>query len=321
MTLTINKLSKQIGNQTILRDISVNIQKGEVFGVLGANNSGKSILLETIAGEKQPDDGSIFLDESELTVKPNEVFLFPKREQATGLKGLFSSLKSNENSSRSLTKSLLGAFEEDRKILLFDNPYEGLDADNKRTFTEKLRQSTKERELVVVIATSDYREIFDVCDTVGILHNGKIIQVGTPKKVYQHPAGIAVASLFGEINLVEVKRITSNKTDIPEFLTIKGEHRISTARIEKKDLGTIDRSLVLAIRPENISLSFGASFPEDNLIKAKISKVKFQGATTIITLDANGLELKALVLRLVGLNIGDECMVGLPPERILVLKD
>jgi hypothetical protein len=75
----------------------------------------------------------------------------------------------------------------------------------------------------------------------------------------------------------------------------------------------------LAIRPENISISFGASFPEDNLLKASVVKISPQGATTLLTVDSNGLTLDILVLRLVGLNVGDECMIGLPPDRIMVL--
>ena len=77
---------------------------------------------------------------------------------------------------------------------------------------------------------------------------------------------------------------------------------------------------MLGIRPEQISISFGASFPEDNLLKATLTGVQYMGATTLIQLDANGLKLEALVLRLVGLNPGDECMVGLPPERILIFS-
>ena len=89
----------------------------------------------------------------------------------------------------------------------------------------------------------------------------------------------------------------------------------------QSSIGAITAPLTLTIRPEHISISFGASFPEDNLLKAKITDVQYLGATTRLKLDANGLILEAVVLRLVGLNIGDECMVGLPPDRILVLKN
>jgi hypothetical protein len=75
------------------------------------------------------------------------------------------------------------------------------------------------------------------------------------------------------------------------------------------------------IRPENITIAFGASFPEDNLLKATVTRALPRGATTIVQLDSNGLALEAMVLRLVGLDVGDECMIGLPPERIRVLAN
>lgn len=91
--------------------------------------------------------------------------------------------------------------------------------------------------------------------------------------------------------------------------------------MEKRSLGALNQNVWLGIRPEHISISFGASFPEDNLIKATITGVQFLGATTMVELDAEGLRLDALVPRLVGLNIGDTCMLGMPPDRIAIFKD
>jgi hypothetical protein len=70
-----------------------------------------------------------------------------------------------------------------------------------------------------------------------------------------------------------------------------------------------------------VSISFGASFPADNLLKAVVKEAKFLGPNTLVTLDAGGLELEAMVMRLVGLRSGDECMLGLPPDRIMIFAD
>jgi ABC-type sugar transport system ATPase subunit len=111
------------------------------------------------------------------------------------------------------------------------------------------------------------------------------------------------------------------KQDIPEFHTIDGGHRLFAQRIERGALGALNQNVTLAIRPEYISIAFGASFPEDNLLKATVKKIQFLGGTTLVDLDAEGLMLQALVPRVVGLNPGDECMVGLPPDRIQIFKD
>ncbi|HMS43853.1 MAG TPA: TOBE domain-containing protein, partial [Pyrinomonadaceae bacterium] len=160
-----------------------------------------------------------------------------------------------------------------------------------------------------------------LCNKVGVLANGAIQQFGVPREVYEKPANLEVAKITGRNNIIRARRISSSKIETPEFLTLDGEHRIFADKTEKSALGAINQNICLAIRPEHISISFGASFPEDNLLKATITEINFQGATTLIKLDANSLILHALVLRLVGLNIGDECVVGLPPDRILIFKD
>ena len=92
-------------------------------------------------------------------------------------------------------------------------------------------------------------------------------------------------------------------------------------KTNKARLGALNRNLRLAIRPEHISIAFGASFPDDNLIKAVVTRVKFLGPSTLVSLDAGGLELEALVMRLVGLEPRGECMLGLPPDRIMVFAE
>ncbi|MEP6902457.1 MAG: TOBE domain-containing protein, partial [Actinomycetota bacterium] len=186
---------------------------------------------------------------------------------------------------------------------------------------KKLKDTVRQKNLIVMVATNDFEEAMTLCDRIVIIHQGEILQIGNPQDIYLNPDSSTVAYVSGRNNLIEARRLTSNKIEIPEFQTIKGEHRLFTQKTEKSKFGAINQNLILTIRPEHISISFGASFPEDNLLKAKITDIRFQGATTLVVLDAQGLTLEALVLRLVGLNIGEECMVGLPPDRILVFKD
>lgn len=128
------------------------------------------------------------------------------------------------------------------------------------------------------------------------------------------------SSIVGRNNIFYGRRLTSSKADLPEFQTLIGEHRLFTRKADVGILGAINKDSALAIRPENIVISFGASFPEDNLLKAVVTAIRPRGATTAVELDSNGLKLEALVLRIVGLGVGDECMIGLPPDRIQVLK-
>ena len=126
--------------------------------------------------------------------------------------------------------------------------------------------------------------------------------------------------MVGTNNLVSARRLSSTDAELPEFQTIDGGHRLLSRVTAKASLGAINQNVTLAIRPEHVSISFDASFPEDNVLKAVVTKVTFLGATTLVTLDAGGLTLDSRVFRVVGLNVADECMIAIPPHRIQVLK-
>jgi ABC-type Fe3+/spermidine/putrescine transport system ATPase subunit len=325
MSLKLDKISRRYNDKWILRDFSLEAQRGEIFGLIGANGAGKSVALRLIAGLDKPNSGQIFLDGNDLTndsAKARNFTLAADEANLSAWKNLFKSSKSGELSgSERLTSEFEKALQDAGKVLLLDNPFACLDPIQREKQLGKLQKTAKEKNLVVILAINDFEEAFLACDRLAVLHKGEIVQTGTPRELYEHPASVAVASMLGRNNLIAARRITFNNQPIPEFQTLTGEHRLQTGKMERTALGTINSDVTLMIRPEHISISFGASFPEDNLLKAEIVGAQYCGATTRVKLNANGLILEALVLRLVGLNPGDECLVGLPPDRILVLKD
>lgn len=322
MTLIIKNLSKKYDNNLVIKDVSLEVEKGEILGVFGVVGEGKTTLIRSIAGVLQSDGGTVHFDERDVTLSSCEdrSFHFPDLTNESFWTSLFNTDKSSQLADgEGQVLALEDALRKAQDVLLLDNQFCFMDRQTRERNCEKLRQTVKEKKLAVIFATNNYDEIFSICDRVAVLHNGEIVQTGTPREVYENPQTAAVADITGRNNLIAAKHITSNKSDMPEFQTVKGQHKLFTDKIEKSKLDSLNETVVLAIRPEHISISFGASFPEDNLLKAKISNIVFKGETTLIMLDADGLELQAMVLRLVGLNIGDECMVGLPPDRILVL--
>ena len=145
---------------------------------------------------------------------------------------------------------------------------------------------------IVLFSSSDFEQIAAVCDRVAVIDAGQIQQIGTPQEVYERPSSIAVASSVGVNNLMLARRLTSSTAEMPEFITIDGEHRLfaHSARIAK--LGAINSNVTLAVHPEQLSIAFGASFPEDNLLKAVVTDIQFLGPTTMVELNAAGLKLK-----------------------------
>jgi ABC-type Fe3+/spermidine/putrescine transport system ATPase subunit len=322
MSLIINNLSKKYDENWVIKDVSLSVERGEILGLFGVVAEGKTTVIRLLAGIEPLNDGTIFYNSQDLTNRKCEDrgFNFPRLTNDDFWKNLFKTHKSSpladgEGQVLALEHALQNASE----VLLLDNQFCFMDRITRERNCEKLRTVVKEKNLAVIFATNDYNEVFSICDRVSVLHNGVIVQTGTPREVFESPNSVAVARVTGRNNLIEARRLTSSKSDTPEFQTLIGEHRLFTDRVEKDSSGTINQNVTLAIRPEHISISFGASFPEDNLLRAEITGISFLGANTLIKLNAGGLTLEALVLRLVGLNVGEECMVGLPPDRILVL--
>lgn len=307
-----------------MRDVSLEVRRGEIVGLIGENAVGKSTILRLVNGDEKVNTGNIFLDDADITANSaaERNFGFALDGEPSSWKDLFRSNK-NEDISDGLKKKFLieKTLENADKVVLLDNPFSGMNYELRDEVYQTLRQTVKEKNLALILATNNLDSAFAVCDRLAILQNGEIAQIAEPRALYEKPNSVAVARILGRNNLIQAMRVSFNNQPTQEFQTLEGSHRLLTDKTERKLLGAINSAVTLAIRPEHISISFGASFPEDNLLKAKIIDIRYQGATTLLKLDANGLILESLVLRLVGLNVGDECMVGLPPDRFLVLKN
>ena len=322
MSLRVSNLSKRYTDNWVLRDVSFEAVKGEIFGIFGATAAGKSTLIRLISGSEKCTGGSIIHDSADVTTFSCEDrdFHFPKLTNESIWKDLFKTEeKSQIADGEGQVLALEEALEKADSVLLLDDSFCYMDRLLRHENYTKLQNRVREKNLIVIVATNDFQEAMYLCDRIGVLQEGEMKQIGTPREIYENPNSFAVARITGRNNLIEARRLTSTKTELPEVQTLVGNHRLFARKTEKNSPGALHQNVTLAVRPEHISISFGASFPEDNLLKATVADIRFQGATTLIVLDSNGLILEALVLRVVGLKIGDECMVGLPPERVLIL--
>lgn len=320
MSLSVKNLYKRYGNNWIWKDVSFEAESGQITGIFGPNGSGKTSLLKVLFGSEESNGGSITWNSIDVT-KSRETrrnFSFPSSQNKNVWRSIFGPNKQHENDLVATVEKASAAASE---LLFLDDPFCNIDKTKRGAICRSIKQIVEDKDLTLVLATSDYDEVFDICDRVAVLVGGDVRQTGEPQEVYDWPNSAAVASVVGRMNIFGSRRLTSSKSDHPEFLTLDGEHRLFAEKADVKTLGAINKNISLAIRPENVSISFGASFPEDNLLKAVVTDVKPRGAYTLVELDSNGLKLEALVLRLVGLNVGDECMLGLPPDRIQILAD
>ncbi len=322
MALKASKLSKLYDQKWILRDVSFEAERGEILGLFGSSGCGKTAMLKLMAGIEKPNGGSVFFDAVEVTNQSRDGrgFILGDGRQEPAWSRLFGGDSKIASGTRKL-EALRKAADSASKVLLLDDPFSSMDAEQQRSGLEILRRYGFEKDLVVVLATNNFDEILLSCDNVVVIVDSEVIQIGTPREVYLNPASQGVARITGRHNLFSARRLTSSKAETHQFQTIDGSHKLAVQNFEKSSLGALNQNVTLGIRPEQISIAFGASFPEDNLLKAKITGIRFLGANTLVELDAHGLRLDALVPRLVGLDPGDECMLGLPPDRIAIYKD
>jgi len=323
MSLEITKLSKRLGNDWVLRDVDLVAQDARVLGLCGATGSGKSTLLSIIAGRLKPEGGTIFLDGRNITnasMKERGVSLLTGNH-TPGLLNVIG-LRSPKNSTGQRQIQVLDeVLQTDSKVVLLDDPFSQVDVHLRRECFAKVRRAAHARDRIVVVASSDFEQIADLADDAAILAGGSIVQTGLPHEMYENPETIEASRVTGDNNLFEARRLSSADAEFPEFHTIDGGHRIFAQTAEKGRLGAINRNVMLSIRPEQISMTVGKSFPEENSLRGVVTAIQFLGATTLVEFEASGLRLTVRVFRIGGLQVGDECMLGLPPHRIRILRD
>ena len=299
-----------------LDDVSVEIREGEFFTLLGPSGCGKTTLLRLIAGFEMPTDGVILLDGQDITYLPpnkrpvNTVFqsyaLFPHltvaQNIAFGLEMLgrpaaevkartaemLALVKLETMASRKTSQlsggqqqrvALARALAPQPKVLLLDEPLSALDLKLRQAMQIELKRLQVETGITFVFVTHDQEEALTMSDRIGVMSNGKLQQVGTPKEIYTRPKNRFVASFIGETNFMTASaaggKVRLGSGDLVEFET------------------PITGDVTLTIRPEQLRL---VPASETGAIAATISNLVYFGTDTHVHLDlADGTELVARV--------------------------
>ncbi len=203
-------------------------------------------------------------------------------------------------------------------LLLFDEPLSNLDVALREETRRELRALVKRLNLTAVYVTHDQEEAFALCDRIAVMSAGRVQQVGAPRELYNHPANVIVAKFLGNNNLIRAMRLTSSNDPVTKFKTLEGGHNLTVSASHEQLMNLpVNKPCWLAIRPEAIRLNDKPG--SDNQLTARIEHIEFGGATTTLTLDANGLKLEVLVLCADEFVSGDECQVTVPAGQIRLL--
>ena len=246
--IEIKNVSKSFSGKDVLKDINLYINQGEFLTLLGPSGCGKTTLLRMIAGFLKPDEGSILLDGKDLEgtspyERPlNTVFqryaLFPHLDVydniAFGLKLKKVPQEEIDKRVRRVLKLVAMSDYEDRdvetlsggqqqriaiaraivnqpKVLLLDEPLAALDLKMRKDMQIELKEMHKQLGITFIDVTHDQEEALTLSDTVVVMNEGRIQQIGTPTDIYNEPVNSFVADFIGESNILNGTMIRDRK--------------------------------------------------------------------------------------------------------------
>lgn len=294
-----------------LQDITLDIRAGDYFIVLGPTGSGKTVLLETIAGLYRPRAGRILLDGEDVTTLPPEkrgvgfvyqhYALFPHLSVAEniafGLKMQGVSEKERQNRSREMAEMLkidhllarkpqkLSGGEKQRaalaralvispRLLLLDEPLSALDPETRENVQWELARLHSEMGTTTIHVTHDFEEAIALGSQVAVMHQGRIMQAGAPEDIFRRPASEFVARFVGVRNIFagRIKR------------DVRGSARLAINGISIAVVTRLQGAVHGSIRPEDVILSdHPLRSSMRNTFRGRIVEIANRGAVAYVT--------------------------------------
>ncbi|MBE0531170.1 MAG: ABC transporter ATP-binding protein [Rhodospirillales bacterium] len=296
--------------------LDLSIDDGELLAVIGASGSGKTTLLKLIAGFEVPQSGRIVLDGQDVTGLPvrdrqlGVVFqsyaLFPhmtawqnvayplkiRRVEAperhrravdalarVGLKGMEERRPQTLSGGQQQRVALARALVFQPKALLLDEPLSALDAGLRGEMRDEIRRLQREFGISTVHITHDQEEALSMADRVAVMEAGRVIQLASPRELYDSPATRSVAGFVGEANLWEGVVDAPNAVSVPFGVLLTTAHGLGKGQ-----------AVTVLVRPENIMVGIADGIP--NRFAGTIVRDRFLGAVRRYDLAVGGLVIR-----------------------------
>ena len=310
--LKLQQIRKSFDHTEVLKGVDLEVAQGEFITLLGASGCGKTTTLRIIAGLELPDSGSVILEGRDITDwEPNKrdvntVFqnyaLFPhmnvadnvgyglkirkvpKAEIAERVKQALRLVQLEEYGKR-MPDQLSGgqrqriaiarAVINEPKVLLLDEPLGALDLKLRRQMQLELKRLQKQLGITFIYITHDQEEALTISDTIVVMNQGYIQQIGTPEMIYNEPVNAFVADFIGDSNIINGTMIQDK---VVEILGVK---------IPCVDEGFgCNTPVDVVIRPEDVEITEpGAGFMDGDIVS-----IIFKGVHYEISIMANGYE-------------------------------
>lgn len=340
MTIELRHLKKKYDNgEEVLTDINATIENGQFYILVGASGSGKSTILNAIAGFIPINDGAVVINEKDvtqlppkdrnlsmvfqnyalmpnLTVAENIVFGLaarhtPKDIQQKKLNDVLNLVHLEEYKNKKPGNlsggqrqrvSLARALVSDAQIILMDEPLSNLDAKLRAEMRKEIRALQQQLGITVIYVTHDQTEAMTMGDQVMVLNKGKIEQIGSPLELYNEPANTFVADFFGSpsINLINVN-LGHNRFHLNDEFEI-----LTTVDID-------EGQYILGVRPENIVIS------ENGALRGELTHIEPLGDGTNIEVNiGQNQSVRIKVSEQLDLTLGDVVAFDFLLDRALI---
>jgi putrescine transport system ATP-binding protein len=349
-------VSKRFAGTTAVDAVSLDIHQGEFFALLGPSGCGKTTLLRMLAGFETPDSGRVLLDGQDLTRVPphrrpvNMMFqsyaLFPHLTVAgnvafglkqdglpkTGidariaemlallrLEGLGARKPHQLSGGQRQRVALARALVKHPRVLLLDEPLAALDKKLRGETQFELMRLKERLGLTFVIVTHDQEEAMTVANRIGVMNQGRLVQVATPSEIYEQPNSRWVADFIGDVNLIEGQ--VAEKTPAVTTVVTTSAGSIRAAASDAKPGDTV----AVALRPEKIRIGREVPPASMNAVEGEVTAIGYLGDFSIYKLRlADGFVMEAAaanVARVVArpVSIGDRVWLSWAADAGVVL--
>ncbi|GGI99525.1 spermidine/putrescine import ATP-binding protein PotA [Halobellus salinus] len=337
--VSLDNVTKRFDSTVAVNDVSIDIDDGEVMGIVGPSGCGKTTALRLVAGFETVSEGTVRYDGEDVTHIPPEnrnvglvfqsyalfnnmtvlqnVTFGPKmhdvgkeerRDRACELLELLDIEELADRNPKTLSGGqqqrvgLARALAIEPHILLLDEPMTGLDAKLKQTLRQELGQLLDDLEVTTLYVTHDQEQAMSMCDRIAVMNDGHLEQIGTPSEIYEQPANEFVAGFIGTANLLEV--------------TIEDEQvSFGFTELDAPGPQRVDGTATVMIRPDDVRVGEGP-------VSVEITNLFYQGEHIQATgLLPDGQKLTLRLDRSLGdVTTGDSLSIAFDPDDIHVIE-
>ena len=338
--IALKNISVEFDGEKVLDDLNLSIRDGEFVTLLGSSGCGKTTTLRLIAGFLEPDSGEVFFDGKSMNGVPpykrevNTIFqryaLFPHynvyeniayglrvrkvpekqiREQVTemlrlvNLQGFEKRNVSRLSGGQQQRVAIARALVLKPKVLLLDEPLAALDLKLRKDMQQELKNIQKQLGITFVFVTHDQEEALSMSDTVVVMNEGKVQQIGTPIDIYNEPQNAFVADFIGESNILDGVM----KADYVACFSGKTFTCVDAGFAPNEDVDIV-------VRPEDVDIVK----PDAGMLRGVVTSVTFLGVHFEIIVDIGGF--KWMIQTTDEHKEGEDVGLYIEPDAIHVMK-